>query len=279
MKKFAFTTATALVAMAATPAMAQDAQPETFDGVYVGGFIGLDANAGSNADTLVFDTDQDGAFDNIVRTTTGSDAFSPGFCNGIANGARASSGCTSDDDDFVFGGRIGLDQRQGVLVTGIVLEGHTSNAADFTTGFSTTPASYTTIRELDYAISGRGRIGISPGDGRGLFYVTGGVSYAKIDYDFVTTNGANSFTLDDDSDWAFGAQLGGGAEVLVTPNIGFGVEYLYSQYNDDDLVVNVGPGTAGPTNPFLLVSGATDLRQRDTTLDTHSLRATLNFHF
>ena len=45
---------------------------------------------------------------------------------------------------------------------------------------------------MDYAISGRGRLGFTPG-GRALVYGTGGVSYARIDHDFFTTNAANSF--------------------------------------------------------------------------------------
>lgn len=279
--KMFFALAASGLALAATPAFAQDETPVYFDGPYIGGTVGFDAQSNDTGDTLVFDTDRDGNFDNTVNTVTPTNAFSPGFCNGAANTNAPAGGCANDDDDIGYGARIGYDKRLGggPIVAGLLLEGSTSDSVDYTSGFSTTPASYTTRRELDYAISGRGRLGYSPGDGRGLFYVTGGVSYAKIKHDFITTNGANSFDVINGDKMVFGLQAGAGAELMVTKNIGLGVEYLYSKYNDDKSYVAVGPGTAGATNPFLLVSGGTNLRTSDTDLDMHSLRASLSFHF
>ena len=278
MNKAILLAAGAVVALGSAPAFAQDADPDYFNGVYVSGAVGLDAPA-SGGDGLVFDTDRDGAFDNNVRTVTGANAF-PGFCDGIALGATIAEGCADDDEDIGYAVRIGVDRRLGggPIVGGLLVEGSKSDATEFTNGFSSTPASYTVARQLDYAISGRGRLGISPGDGRGLFYVTGGISYGNIDRDFITTNGVNSFTIQGDDD-VWGAQLGGGAELMVTRNISLGLEYLYSTYDDDDSSVAVGPGTAGATNPFLLVSGGTDLRSSSTDFDIHSFRATLGFHF
>ncbi len=268
------------LAIAATPAVAQDADT-TYNGPYVSGFAGYDAIELGSGEFLVFDVEQDGVFGGPVRTATGRNAFSPGFCDGAALGNSPAQGCANDEDDLVFGGRIGYDARRpgSNFVVGVLVEGHSSNAVDFTSGFSSTPASYTTIRELDYAISARGRVGLTAGDGRGLFYVTGGVSYAKIDHDFVSTNTANEFSLSNDDDMVLGAQLGGGAEVMVTRNIGLGLEYLYSSYDDDEAFVNVDAGTAGPTNPFLLVSGGTDLRPSNTDFRMHSFRGTVSFHF
>ena len=265
----------------ATPAMAQDTTPEFFNGIYVAGGISLDAQSNDRGDTLTFDTDRDGSFNNTVRTVGGADAFSPGFCNGAARGPTVGEGCVSDADDIGYFGRVGYDTRinGGPFVAGLLVEGTTSDAIDYTTGFSTTPASYTTIRELDYAISVRGRFGYSPGDGRGLLYVTGGPAYAKIDHNFQTTNGANSFDVTKGDKMVLGAQFGVGGELMVTNNIGFGVEYLYSRYDDDKSFVAVGPGTAGPTNPFLLVSGGTNLRPSDTRFEVQSLRTSVSFHF
>ena len=265
----------------AAPAMAQDSTPEFFNGVYVAGGISLDGQTNDRGDTLTFDTDRDGSFNNNVRTTTGANAFNPGFCNGAAIGRAPAAGCVSDDDDLGYFGRIGIDQRinGGPFVAGVLIEGSTSDSFDSTSGFSSTPASYTTTRELDYAVSARGRFGYSPGDGRGLFYVTGGASYANIDHTFQTTNGANSFDVARNDKMVLGAQFGAGGELMVTNNIGFGVEYLYSRYNDDKSFVAVGPGSAGATNPFLLTSGGTNLRPSDTKFELQSLRAALSFHF
>jgi len=243
--------AVAVAMTASAPAFAQDGQSEYFDGFYIGGTISADQPEDSNTDGIVFDTNGDGVFNDTVRSTTGADAFSPGFCNGAAVGATAGQGCVDDEADFGYSARIGYDQRLngGPIVVGLLVEGARSEATEFSNGFSTTPASYTVVRQMDWSVNARGRVGYSPGDGRGLFYVTGGVGYAKIDHGFVTTNGANAFTQQNDDDWQFGAQVGGGAELMLTRNIGIGLEYLYSDYNDDDYSVLVTQGTAPATLP------------------------------
>lgn len=269
------------VAMTSAPAFAQDAQPEHFDGFYIGGTASLDVPEDSASDGIVFDTDGDGNFDDQVLTTGGANAFSPGFCNGAANGPTAAEGCINDDEDIGYSARIGYDKRLGggPIVAGVLIEGARSEATEFSNGFSTTPASYTVVRQLDWSAGARARLGYSPGDGRGLFYATGGVAYGKIDHDLVTTNGANAFTEQNDDDWQFGMQFGGGAELMLTDNIGIGLEYLWSRYNDDDYSVLVTQGTAPATNPFLLDSGQTNIAPTDRNLELHSLRTTLNFRF
>lgn len=268
----------------AAPAMAQDTTPsDYFNGFYIQGAAGLDQIDGDSNDTLVFDTNGDGAFNNNVNTTTGANAFSPGFCGGNANGPRAAQGCTDDNNDVGYAVRIGADSRLGgdsPFVVGFLVEGARSESQDFTTGFSTTPASYTVARKLENAVSARGRLGYSPGDGRGLFYVTGGASYGEIEREFTTSNTANAFTPNDDSDWQWGWQAGAGAELMLTRNISVGLEYLFSRYEDDDYSVRVSQGTAPATNPFLIGgAGQTDLRTANSDLDIHALRGTIGFHF
>ena len=280
--KYSTLLVTAMVAgVVAQPAAAQDRNPDYFNGIYVGGSIGLDAPDDGTGDGIVFDTNGDGQFGDAVLTTTGANAFSPGFCNGIANGPRAVQGCGNDDADLGYAVRIGFDQRigDGPIVAGVLVEGAMSDATEYSNGFSTTPASYTFARGIDKSVAVRGRLGISPGSGRGLLYVTGGLAYADIQHDFITTNGANSFTMTDDDKWQLGGQVGGGGELYLTKNVSLGIEYLYSRYDDDDAYVIVGPGTAPATNPFLLVSGATNLRPSDPNLNIHSFRTTLNFRF
>ena len=277
--KFILLGAVALTAIVTTPAIAQTQDRDAhFDGPYIQAFGGYSVQNNDGGDTLAFDTDQDGAFDNNVLTSGNADAFSQGFCNGAANGATAGAGCRGDKDGAEYGGRIGFDKRMGDIVVGALVEGVKSNAKDRTTGFSTTPASYTVQRELDYSVALRGRIGFTPGGGA-LFYATGGGAYAKIDHDFTTTNTANSFDVMRNKKGVWGWQAGGGAEVMVTQNISLGLEYLYNKYDDNKSFVLVGPGTAPATNPFLLDSGATRLRGSDKNFDYHSLRATVGFRF
>ena len=274
--------ATAILAgVVAQPAYAQDADPDFFNGVYVGGSFGLDVLDDEAGEGIVFDTNGDGEYGDTVRTTTGANAFGPGFCNGIANGPRAADGCSDDKSRFGYGVRIGFDQRigDGPIVAGLLVEGAMSDSEEYSNGFSTTPASYTFKRELDKSVALRGRLGVSPGSGRGLIYVTGGLAYADIDHDFITTNGANSFTMTDDDDWQLGGQIGAGGELYLFDNVSLGLEYLYSRYDDNDAYVVVGAGSAPATNPFLLDSGQTGLRPSDPNFDIHSIRTTLNFRF
>ncbi|WP_435417069.1 outer membrane beta-barrel protein [Parerythrobacter aurantius] len=273
------TSVAALAIATSVSAAAQDSEGPYFDGFYVGGHISLDSPTSNNGD-VTFDTNRDGEYGDVVRTTTGANAFGPGFCDGAAFTAVAADGCANDDDDLGYGIRLGYDTRIAPnFVGGILLEGTKSDMRDYTTAFSSTPANYVFTRELDYAISARGRLGFSPGDGRGLFYLTGGASYAKMDLGFSTSNGANSFTVSDDGEWVLGGQVGGGAELALNRNLSIGIEYLYNSYDAGDAFVEVGPGTAGPTNPFLLVSGGTNMRPAETDLNFHSLRATANFRF
>jgi len=262
------------------PAMAQDDSNRSghFDGPYVGASIGMSVQENDRGDTLVFDTDRDGTFGDTVNTVAPANAFSPGFCNGVAQAPVPSGGCRSDRDGVEYAIRAGYDKRMGNMVIGGLIEASRSKARDATSGFSTTPANYGIERELDYAVSARLRAGYTPGGGA-LFYVTGGGSYARIDHRFFTTNGANSFDEVRDKKMVWGWQAGGGAEVMVTDNVRLGLEYLYNRYRDNKYKVAVGPGTAGATNPFLLASGGTDLRASDRNFDYHSLRATVAFEF
>lgn len=275
---------TAILALAtAAPAIAQDESPPPsgyFNGFYVGGTFALDATANEDAGGIAFDTNRDGSFDDTVRTTTGANAFSPGFCGGAAQ-ARTNTGCGDDKDSYGYAIRAGYDTRvgDGPFVAGLLVEAAKSESVDYVSAFSTTPASYTIGRQLDHNFALRGRLGVSPGDGRGLFYVTGGVAYGKIDHAFATTNTANSFTETNDDRYELGGQIGGGAELYFMPNASVTFEYLYSSYDDGDYFVAVGPGTAPATNPFLLNGGGTNLRSADTDLDTHSFRVGLNFRF
>ena len=279
---------TFVLAAAASPAMAQDARDTHFNGPYVSGTIGMGAQNNDVGETVVFDTNRDGRYGDAVRTTTGLDAFSPagplsGFCHGQAGGNSALGGCGGDENHFEYSGRIGYDQRignlvGGNLVGGLLVEVSKSESQDFVTAFSNTPARYTMGRELDIAVAIRGRVGYTPGGGA-LFYATGGAAYAKIDHSFTTTNTMNAFTEVNDGKWVFGAQLGGGAEVMITDNVSLGIEYLFNRYHDNKYRVAVTQGSALATNPFLLQGGGTNMRRSDRNFEFHSLRAAVAFHF
>lgn len=270
----------ASAALVTVPALAQDAEwdrDQHFSGVYVQGAGGIGL-LGENGSTFEFDTNRDGNYNENVNTVAGANAFSTGFCNGGANGRDRAAGCRKDKAGAEYAARIGYDSRMGNIVAGGLIEVSRDDAKERATAFSTTPAAYRIDRRLDYAVSARARVGYTPGGGA-LFYGTGGVSYGKIKHDFTTTNAANSFDENNDGDMVWGWQAGGGTEIMVTNNVSLGLEYLYTDIQDDDFVVNVGPGTAAATNPFLQNGPGTDIKRSDDHFRTHSVRASLNFRF
>ena len=277
------------VAIVAMPAIAQEdpapiavdtpARDSHFDGPYVQAFGGLSTRGNDRGDSLRFDTDGDGRYDNTVSTAAGANAFAPGFCNGRALGATPDGGCRSDKDGAEYGVRFGYDKRMGNnFVLGGLIEGVKSDARDATSGFSSTPASYVIQRQMDYGLNARVRAGYTPGGGA-LFYVTGGGGVAKIDHTFLTTNTANSFAPQRNNRLVWGWQAGGGGEIMVARNVSLGIEYLYNRYNDNKYNVEVGPGTAPATNPLLIDSGSTSIKGSNKDFSYHSLRATVGFQF
>jgi outer membrane immunogenic protein len=264
---------------AIAPAYAQDAPEEEFSGPYIGASVGYSFQNNDAGETILFDRDLNGSFgDTVVTSAPGApNAFSPGFCNGAAT-STANVGCANDKDGINYSARLGWDVQFGNIVAGVVLEGGKTDITDSVSGFSTTPARYTMTREIDWNAGARLRLGYVAG-GRTLFYGTGGGAYAKVDHTFSTSNTANSFTGRGKNDvWGWAA--GGGVEQKVGKNFSFGVEYLYTRYNDDDYAVRAGPGTAPATNPFLLGNASgTDFRRSDTRFDHHGIKATANFRF
>ncbi|WP_296675852.1 hypothetical protein [Novosphingobium sp.] len=261
-----------------TAAFAQDSgfdRDSHFDGPYITAFGGVAAQPSDARDSVVFDTNGDGVYEDTVRTSSGANAFT-GFCNGRATSNVPSTGCSNDKDRVEYGGRIGYDKRMGNIVVGVLLEGSGNDILDGTTGFSSTPAFYELQRGIKFNASARARVGYTPGGGA-LFYATGGVSGAKINHSFRTSNTANTFTEVNNDKMVLGYQYGGGAEVMLTNNISLGLEYLFNRYNDDKYYVQVSGG--GATNPFVLSGGNVRMQPSSENFTYQSFRGTLSFRF
>lgn len=277
----------AAAAAAALLASVGTASAQDWSGPYIGLSAGGAVADDDEDERVIFDTNLDGNFNDTVRTTGGVDAFGPttanpgGFCNGKANGNNFASGCTEDDNvkgDFAV--RAGWDFQSGAWVYGIVAEAAAVDVEDFNTAFSITPAAYQFNREIEdvvYAARLRGGYAF----GRNLAYVTGGVAFAKVTDTYFTTNAANSFTPLTSEQDATGYQVGLGFETWLNDRFTLGAEYLYTKLNTDEgLTVRTGPGTAPPTNPFLIVNPAgTDQRRTSDELAYHGFRVTLAARF
>lgn len=262
----------------AAPAAAQETTNDApFAGAYVGGTIGWSVQPNDVGEFLEFDRNGDGRFGDTVATATGANAFSPGFCNGAAR-ASTPIGCNNDKNGLDYYGRIGIDAQRGPFVVGVVGEFGKAEINDSVSGFSTTPASYTLRRSLDWEATIRGRLGFA--FDTTLFYGTFGPGYARLNNEFFTTNTANAFSTNGD-DRRWGITGGGGVEQKLTENISFGMEYMFHRYEDDDFRVYVTRGTAPATNPFVLApnTAGTTIRRGFDYFRWHSIRGTLSFRF
>lgn len=274
MRALLLTCATVIVLADASAASAQT--NDDWSGPYFGGRVGYSSNVEDEDETVLFDTDLDGTFGDTVMTTGGADAFSSGFCGGSAVGARQTS--CADRSGTEWAVHAGYDIQFGSIVVGLVGEYGNADISDGVTAFSTTPAFYTLERTVDDTAAIRARAGFALG--RTLVYGTGGLAYAKVRSRFTTSNGVNDFTTANDDDKAYGYRVGGGIERRFAPNFSLGLQYLYTDVEDEDFGVRAGGATVPVSNPFILVNpDGTDFRRSDDRLDWHNLSVTASFHF
>lgn len=268
--------AIALLGLTAAPAFAESGD---WAGGYVGIYAGQLSDPDDNGDRILFDTNLDGTYGDTVLTSTNANAFSPGFCDGQAQGPTPADGCDNNEGAGEYGVRGGYDWQSGDWVYGVVAEYGSNDTRDAVSAFSTTPARYTMKREIDDVLALRARVGFAFGeDGANLLYATGGYARASVKNSFNTSNGVNTFTNIGDSN-ASGTQLGLGYERRLNDNFTIGVEYLATSLDDGDYTVR-SQGPAPATNPFILVNPAgTDFRRSDDDLDFDSFRITATYRF
>ncbi len=278
---------TGIIAGMAMLAIAQPAHAQTWTGWYVGASAGTGFQKQQMSETVRFDTNLDGNFADVIRTAGGADAFSPGFCGGLAVNATAAAGCADDENGVDFGGRLGYDRQVGRLVIGGLLNVSRAELVDSVSAFSVTPAFYSFTRELNYVSSLRARVGI--GTDRFLVYGTGGGARASVEQRFTTSNSVNTFVRTDDvsddddddgsSEGIWGYQAGGGIEVRLGGRWAVTGEYLFTSLDDREESAIRSRGPAPATNPFILVNAAgTDLR-RSEKFEFQAVRAGLSYRF
>lgn len=263
----------AIVALAAaSPALAD------WSGGYVGLYGGTQTDPDDSNDRILFDTNLDGNFGDVIRTTAGVDAFSAGFCDGVAQDRTPAAGCAANSGGADWGIRGGYDWESNGFVYGVVFDYGRSDARDAVAAFSITPARYTMLRKVDDVLALRGRAGFTFGDGDNLVYGTAGFARANIENFFATSNAVNTFTPNGDSD-ADGYQYGIGYERRLWENVSVGIEYMHTSLEDDETRVRVS-GPAPATNPFILVNTAgTDFARSDDDFDLDSFRLTASWRF
>ncbi|UUR07643.1 outer membrane protein [Sphingomonas glaciei] len=270
--------AATLAATALSPASAQS-NAARWSGPYVGGQAGI-GNIDNDRPQVLFDTNRDGTFTDTVRTSGGANAFSPGFCDGRAQGVTPNGGCDNGDQAVEYGAHVGYDMALGNLVVGVVGEYDRSNLKDSVSAFSTTPANYVLTRELRDSFGLRARAGVALDDT--LLYATAGAIHGRFRNSFASSNTANAFAVTDARTSGWGYRAGGGVEQRLGGNLSIGLLYLYSSIKDDgDNRIDVTRGTApATTNPFVLVNAAgTQFQRTDDRFRSHSAKVTASLRF
>lgn len=285
MKTVYFAPIGALMALAfAAPALAQDTAGTGVDwtGPYVGGSFGYNWQKNDGGEHLRFDTNGDGNFNDQPRLGSGEPAFSRGTCGGAARGTGPERGCDGDKDAIGWMGHVGYDMQFGSIVAGLVAEAGKTYINDSVTEFSTTPASYTMTRRIDWNGNLRARLGYTTPGGI-MPYITGGLAYAKVKNSFVKDgNNNNTFTEANIKEDAWGWTMGGGLEAKVSDNFSIGARYLWTRYKANDYTVTAGPNPNPAVMPTAfnnsLTNGQTVINRGDK-FDTQSVMATASFRF
>lgn len=237
---------------------------DAWTGFYIGGQAGY--GFGSTG-IYVLDRNRDGVFgDYIAAFDPAVNPAAGGFSGNFSNG-------------FVGGVHAGYDWQFGNFVVGVLADLNYMDIKDQQSGFSATPAFYTVERELDYLATARLRAGYAFSD-TFLAYATGGVAYGDVKHRFLTDTPANVIVSGgQNNNWGY--SVGGGAEMKLTSNISFGLEYLYTNLGGNDFNANLSgaPGT-GAGNAFG-TGGAdsTDSRGSSGDFDFHTITAKISYRF
>jgi len=266
-----------LLSFGAIAAAATGVQAQTWTGAYVAASAG-GAEVNRRHQALTFDTNEDGTFGDTVKTFTGDDYFSPGFCPGTAIGTRPDAGCHREHGKSQAGLRAGYDWQAGHWLYGGVLDVTTFRLRDSVSAFSIAPDSYTLSRELKTLAALRARVGWTAG--KWLVYATTGLASADIHRAFTTTNAANAFTALH-TKMSGGVQLGLGGEWMFAHNWTVGVEYLTTSLRDKGPTILAMPSAnTFASNPFLLVDPqGTAIRRSDDKFEFNTVSLTLTYRF
>lgn len=229
--------ASALAADLEPPPPVDDLRPATYDwtGVSVGVFAAANAVDGNYDATQVCD--------NPATPVVEACPLDPDM-SGIGYGVGLKLGADYQVDSFVFG-----------IVGDWSFNGQIAD--------NESPAEATYL-QMDNLGTLRARAGFA--DDRTLFYVTGGVAMADMEFGGLIGPASQANREDvSDKDWTYGWVIGGGIEHAFTDSLSAGLEYLYINWDDSHHTLFDSTG----------VGGTVDMHYND----FHTIRASLNYRF
>lgn len=166
-----------------------------------------------------------------------------------------------DPKGFAGGFMAGTARQWGRIVGGV--EGDLSFVAakaTLDTGFAPDPSVSQLQTTINWNSHLRGRLGY--GFDNALLFVAGGLALAGVENKAFDNAAGVTATW---NDTRVGWTIGGGVDYRVAPKVTVRLEYLYDNYGSKTLAAQT--------------VGTTTFAERDHKLDTHTLRAGLNWHF
>ncbi len=267
-------------ALAASMALVGTAGAVSAQG-WTGGYVGLSAGSSTTShhnDSIVFDTNLDGTYDDKVPNGSGGNAFPGDACYGMAQSRMAADGCAKTKYRANIGVRAGYDWRMNNIVYGVVGEINSAKIEDSVSAFSTEPNAYSFTRKVRSLSALRGRAGYVVEDW--LVYATAGFAWADIRHGFATTNNLNSFTAADTKSRS-GYQAGLGVEKPVGDAWTVGLEYLHTSVSDPAAAVRAGPSSNTFASNLFLVTNpqGTDMKRSSDRFRNDSVMFTVSYRF
>jgi len=166
-----------------------------------------------------------------------------------------------DPKGFSGGLSAGYSMQWGRIVGGLEGDLNFVDArATINTGFAPDPSITQLQSTINWNSHWRGRVGYA--FDRALFFVAGGLAFAGVDSK-AFDNGTGAIATWDNT--RVGWTLGAGVDYRVAPQASVRLEYLYDNYGARTLAAQT--------------IGATTFPERESKLDTHTLRAGVHWHF
>jgi outer membrane immunogenic protein len=235
----------------------------SWSGCYIGGNAG---GAWENASNSLV----------VANTTPGY--FTPAAIPGV----NASGTADMNSSGFTGGGQVGCNWQSGQTVWGVEVDIESLNQSTSFGGafrYTTNNAPYFLIgsRSTDWLFTARPRIGWAAD--RALFYVTGGLAVAKLNFNqfFAEPPFTPTPEIATLSTTQVGWTIGAGIEWALYNNWSLKGEYLFAEFDGNSVIGNLVNGSgSGPGCVGLFACGAT-FTNSVSRLDVSILRAGLNY--
>lgn len=157
---------------------------------------------------------------------------------------------TLEDENWFVGAGVGGDHQVDRVVFGVVVDAAYSELGD-TAEFGS-DGDWSVSTDVEYFGTARGRIGYLLKDNL-LAYATGGLAWAKIETSLEHSETEMFDASTDDSH--LGWTIGGGAEWALNERVSITGEYLYLNFDEEEISVFDGAATYEPELDMHIVKG------------------------